>query len=211
MWWKSAKNFSIIVGNGFVGRNRFICIGITSTVKSQSGDGVRRRSLILVSVTDGEELGSSGITAKRPRCTHGDVGPYVPAKNSKNSIVNFSCMMKRMKCEIHFAMEKNPSFPTEFFVKVFVIATLLCNLRCIFHCMVTDVALLWCFCCCIRFVFVCVYLEVWSEIVRVTSARLVARANWVVDKSGNGPSVCLMYHFQPLSIYKFHIWKHHQN
>lgn len=53
---------------------------ITSIVKSQSGDGVRRRSLIFVSVTDGDELGSSGITAKRPRCTHGDVGPYVTAK-----------------------------------------------------------------------------------------------------------------------------------
>ena len=48
----------------------------TSVVKSQSGDGVRR--FVFASLTDGEELGSSGITANRPRCTHGDVGPYVP-------------------------------------------------------------------------------------------------------------------------------------
>lgn len=49
---------------------------VTSVVKSQSGDGVRR--FVCASLTDGEELGSSGITANRPRCTHGDVGPYVP-------------------------------------------------------------------------------------------------------------------------------------
>lgn len=59
-----------------------MCAIITSVVKSQSGDGVRRRSLVFESFTDGDELGSSGITAKRPRCTHGDVGPYVPIKNS---------------------------------------------------------------------------------------------------------------------------------
>lgn len=88
---KSAKNFSIVVGNGFDGgmTGPFIYF-ITSIVKSQSGDGVRRRSLIFVSVTDGEELGSSGITAKRPRCTHGDVGPYVPAKKIPEKIVNFA-------------------------------------------------------------------------------------------------------------------------
>lgn len=55
---------------------KFIAVRfIFTSVKSQSGDGVRR---VFVSLTDGEELGSSGITAKRPRCTHGDVGPYVP-------------------------------------------------------------------------------------------------------------------------------------
>lgn len=56
----------------------------TSIVKSQSGDGVRRRSFVFVSCTDGEELGSSGITAKRPRCMHGDVGPYVTIKNQNS-------------------------------------------------------------------------------------------------------------------------------
>lgn len=49
----------------------------TSIVKSQSGDGVRR--FVFASWTDGEELGSSGITANRPRW-HGDVGPYVPVR-----------------------------------------------------------------------------------------------------------------------------------
>lgn len=54
------------------------CCHFTSIVKSQSGDGVRR-SFAVASLTDGDELGSSGITANLPRCTHGDVGPYVPA------------------------------------------------------------------------------------------------------------------------------------
>lgn len=47
----------------------------TSIVKSQSGDGVRRCDFSMVSAIDGEPLGSSGITANRPRCTHGDVAP----------------------------------------------------------------------------------------------------------------------------------------
>lgn len=56
----------------------------TSVLKSQSGDGVRRWWLVdkFESFTDGDELGSSGITANRPRCTHGDVGPYVTAKKN---------------------------------------------------------------------------------------------------------------------------------
>lgn len=44
-----------------------------TSVKSQSGDGVRRFKLEHASLTDGEQLGSSGITANL-----GDVGPYVP-------------------------------------------------------------------------------------------------------------------------------------
>lgn len=56
-------------------------IGITSIVKSQSGDGARFFST--VSLTDGEPLGSSGITANRPRCTHGDVAPYVAVGQSR--------------------------------------------------------------------------------------------------------------------------------
>lgn len=47
--------------------------------KSQTGEGVRRILLLLTSFTDGEPLGSSGMTANRPRCKHGDCGPYVTA------------------------------------------------------------------------------------------------------------------------------------
>lgn len=41
-----------------------------TSVKSQSGDGVRRFKLVHASFTEGEQLGSSGITANL-----GDVGP----------------------------------------------------------------------------------------------------------------------------------------
>lgn len=58
----------------------------TSVVKSQSGDGVRRFFPFdeLASFTDGDELGSSGITANLPRWTHGDVGPYVTKMGTPN-------------------------------------------------------------------------------------------------------------------------------
>lgn len=59
------------------------CHLFVTSAKSQSGDGVRR------SFTDGEELGSSGITAKRPRCTHGEVGPYVPKMQKYHELVYF--------------------------------------------------------------------------------------------------------------------------
>lgn len=62
----------------FIDRKGVIKVEFTSIVKSQSGDGVRRCDFSKVSAIDGEPLGSSGITANRPRCTHGDVAPYEP-------------------------------------------------------------------------------------------------------------------------------------
>lgn len=54
---------------------------VTSVLKSHSGDGVRfSRFCDRASLIDGEHVcGSSGMTAKRPRCKHGDGGPYVSA------------------------------------------------------------------------------------------------------------------------------------
>lgn len=45
-------------------------------LKSQSGDGARFDDLLFIgdSLTPAE-LGSSGMTAKRPRCKHGEAGP----------------------------------------------------------------------------------------------------------------------------------------
>lgn len=70
-------------------------------VKSQSGDGVRRFVIFsAASMTDGEPLGSSGITANRPRCIHGDVAPYEAEKNeeTKKSWVCRPLDGLRLKC-----------------------------------------------------------------------------------------------------------------
>lgn len=64
-------------------------IPFTSIVKSQSGDGVRRCVFSAASMTDGEPLGSSGITANRPRCIHGDVAPYEAEKSNKKPMSFF--------------------------------------------------------------------------------------------------------------------------
>lgn len=70
---------------------------VTSVAKSQSGDGVRR----FESFTDGDELGSSGITANRPRCTHGDVGPYVPTNkvNTRMLRIVMHLRFKKLYCK----------------------------------------------------------------------------------------------------------------
>lgn len=51
---------------------------LTSVSKSQSGEGERRLSGFgssFCALSAGDPCGSSGITANRPRCKHGDVGP----------------------------------------------------------------------------------------------------------------------------------------
>lgn len=64
--------------------NHLLLIESTSVLKSQSGDGVRRSLFsACASLMDGEQLGSSGITANLPRCKQGDVGPYVPKINKR--------------------------------------------------------------------------------------------------------------------------------
>lgn len=84
----------------------FVIHIFTSVVKSQSGDGVRRFFPFdeLESFTDGDELGSSGITANRPRWTHGDVGPYVTETDTPNKIsikfrISKNKFTKQMKME----------------------------------------------------------------------------------------------------------------
>lgn len=52
-------------------------------LKSQSGDGVRLppAAAFFLGESDVDVNGSSGITANRPRCRHGDGGPYVAVWN----------------------------------------------------------------------------------------------------------------------------------
>lgn len=61
---------------GFKYIDRIVKI-LTSVSKSQSGDGDRRSSFDATFGVPkaGEPCGSSGMTANRPRCKHGDVGP----------------------------------------------------------------------------------------------------------------------------------------
>lgn len=65
----------------------------TSVLKSQSGDGVRlSRFCDCASLIDGEQVcGSSGMTANRPRCKHGDGGPYVSAKKKQKCHHQIEC------------------------------------------------------------------------------------------------------------------------